>query len=57
MSKIKVKFIKASSGIEAGTVKNLPKNTADACIKLGVAELVKAPVKKKAPSKKASDKK
>ena len=51
MSKIKVKFIKDASGIEAGTIKSLPKKTADACIELGVAELVKSAPKKTAKKK------
>ena len=56
MSRIKIKFIKDASGIEAGTVKELPQITADACIKLGVAELVKATPPKKTASKKVTDK-
>lgn len=40
MSKVKVKFIKDASGIEKGTEKLLPANTAKECVALGVAELV-----------------
>ena len=55
--KVKVKFIKEASGIKVGTIKNLSKATAQGCINLGVAELVKEEKAKPAPKKKAPFKK
>lgn len=52
MAKVKVKFIKSVSGIEEGTIKNLPLSTANGCVKLGVAEFVKETTKKRTSTKK-----
>ena len=41
MEKVLVKFTKAVSGMEKGLEKRLPKDTADKCVALGVAEYVK----------------
>lgn len=50
--KVKVKYLKDASGVEKGTIKALPVNTAKAVVALGVAEMYKEEVKKKTSTKK-----